>query len=84
MPSQVSRVALATHNFGLYRGYAAKNPAAAFQQALAINDNNRLKNHLLDPVIKVQIESGGLQAAKLGRFSDRPRNAEITPPRVSR
>ncbi|MFL2832811.1 MAG: hypothetical protein ACJ0BK_04280 [Coraliomargaritaceae bacterium] len=49
----------------IYRGYAANNPAAAFQQALAINDNNRLKNHLLDQVIKVQIESGGLQAAKL-------------------
>ena len=48
----------------IYRGYAANNPAAAFQQALAINDN-RLKNHLLDQVIKVQIESGGLQAAKL-------------------
>ena len=29
------------------------------------NNNNRLKNHLLDQVIKVQIESGGLQAAKL-------------------
>ncbi len=49
----------------IYRGYAANNPAAAFQQALAINDNDRLKNHLLDQVIKVQIESGGLQAAKL-------------------
>ena len=49
----------------IYRGYAANNPAAAFQQALAINDNNRLKNQLLDQVIKVQIESGGLQAAKL-------------------
>lgn len=48
----------------IYRGYAANNPAAAFQQALAINDD-RLKNHLLDQVIKVQIESGGLQAAKL-------------------
>ncbi|MBL00436.1 MAG: hypothetical protein CMI34_03380, partial [Opitutales bacterium] len=49
----------------IYRGYAANNPAAAFQQALAINDNNRLKNNLLDQVIRVQIESGGLQAAKL-------------------
>ena len=49
----------------IYRGYAANNPGAAFQQALAINDNNRLKNHLLDQVIRVQIESGGLQAAKL-------------------
>ncbi|MEE2988316.1 MAG: hypothetical protein VX372_01975 [Verrucomicrobiota bacterium] len=49
----------------IYRGFAANNPAAAFQQALAINDNNRLKNQLLDQVIRVQIESGGLQAAKL-------------------
>ena len=49
----------------IYRGYAANNPAAAFQQALAINDNNRLKNNLLNQVIRVQIESGGLQAAKL-------------------
>tara|TARA_X000000950_G_scaffold193889_1_gene233706 strand:- start:490 stop:1830 length:1341 start_codon:yes stop_codon:yes gene_type:complete len=49
----------------IYRGYAANNPAAAFQQALAINDNDRLKNQLLDQVIKVQIESGGLQAAKI-------------------
>ena len=30
-----------------------------------MNDNNRLKNNLLDQVIRVQIESGGLQAAKL-------------------
>ena len=49
----------------IYRGYAANNPAAAFQQALAITDNDRLKNHLLEEVITVQIESGGLQAAKL-------------------
>lgn len=49
----------------IYRGYAANNPAAAFQQALAITDNDRLKNHLLEEVITVQTESGGLQAAKL-------------------
>jgi hypothetical protein len=49
----------------IYRGYAANNPAAAFQQALAITDNDRLKNHLLEEVITVQTESGGLQAAML-------------------
>jgi hypothetical protein len=49
----------------IYRGYAEKNPAAAFQQTLAITDNDRLKNHLLQEVITIQIESGGLQAAKL-------------------
>jgi hypothetical protein len=69
----------------IYRGYAANSPAAAFQQALAINDNDRLKNRLLDQVIKVQIESGGLQAAKLAvDLSGRPRNAEFTPPRAGR
>jgi len=49
----------------IYRGYAANNPQAAFQQALAINDDNRLRNRLLGEVIETQIESGGIQAAKL-------------------
>lgn len=49
----------------IYRGFAASNPAAAFQQALQITDDNRLKNRLLSQVIEVQIETGGLQAAKL-------------------
>ena len=49
----------------IYRGYAANNPQAAFQQALAISDDNRLRNRLLDDVIETQIENGGLQAAKL-------------------
>ncbi len=49
----------------IYRGYAASNPEAAFQQALAISGDNRLRNRLLDDVIEIQIESGGLQAAKL-------------------
>ncbi len=49
----------------IYRGYAANNPSAAFQQALQIQDDNQLKNRLLGVVIETQIESGGLQAAKL-------------------
>lgn len=49
----------------IYRGYAANNPSAAFQQALAIDDDSRLRGRLLGEVIETQIESGGLQAAKL-------------------
>lgn len=49
----------------IYRGYAQNNPEAAFQQALALSGDDRLKNRILDDVIEVQIESGGLQAAKL-------------------
>lgn len=49
----------------LYRGYAQSNPEAAFQQALAISGDDRLRNRLLDDVIETQVENGGLQAAKL-------------------
>lgn len=49
----------------IYRGYAQNNPEAAFQQALAIEGDNRLRDRLLDDVIETQIEFGGLQAAKL-------------------
>lgn len=49
----------------LYRGYAQSNPEAAFQQALAISGDDRLRGRVLDDVIETQIENGGLQAAKL-------------------
>jgi hypothetical protein len=49
----------------IYRGFAESSPAAAFQQALQIQDDNRLRNRLLGEVIETQIESGGLMAAKL-------------------
>jgi hypothetical protein len=49
----------------IYRGYAASNPEAAFQQALSISDDDRLRDRLLGVVIETQIESGGLEAAKL-------------------
>lgn len=49
----------------IYRGYAANNPEAAFQQALSLEGDNRLRNRLLGNVIETQIESGGLMAAKL-------------------
>lgn len=49
----------------IYRGYAASNPEAAFQQALALQDDNRLRGRLLGEVIETQVESGGLMAAKL-------------------
>lgn len=48
----------------IYRGYAANNPDAAFQQALTLDDE-RLRNRLLGDVIETQIESGGLQAAQV-------------------
>lgn len=48
----------------IYRGYAETNPAAAFQQAMLIEDN-RLKTGILEDVIATQIENGGLEAAKL-------------------
>lgn len=60
-PSRTRRSQLAA----LYRGYAQSNPEAAFQEALAISGDNRLRNSLLDEVIETQIENGGLQAAKL-------------------
>ena len=49
----------------IYRGYAASNPEAAFQQALSIDEDNRVKNRLLGEVLEAQIENGGLEAAKL-------------------
>ena len=35
----------------IYRGYAMSNPEAAFQQALNLDEGNRLKNRLLSEVI---------------------------------
>lgn len=49
----------------IFRGYALSNPEAAFQQALTIDENDRLKNRLLSEVLEAQIENGGLEAAKL-------------------
>ncbi|WPJ97671.1 hypothetical protein SH580_08105 [Coraliomargarita algicola] len=49
----------------IYRGYALTNPEAAFQQALTMDENARLKNRLLGEVLEAQIENGGLEAAKL-------------------
>jgi hypothetical protein len=49
----------------IYRGYAASNPEAAFQQALTLEGDHRLRERLLGDVIETQIESGGLMAAKL-------------------
>lgn len=49
----------------IYRGYAGGNPEAAFQQALTLEGDHRLRERLLGDVIETQIESGGLMAAKL-------------------
>jgi hypothetical protein len=49
----------------IYRGYAQNNPEAAFQQALSVSGDDRLRHQLLDDVIETQIEMGGLESAKL-------------------
>lgn len=49
----------------IYEGYAETDPAAAFQQALLIDGDDRLKNRVLGEVIETQIRNGGLNAAKL-------------------
>lgn len=49
----------------IFRGYAATNPQGAFSQALALDENGRLKNRLLGDVIEAQIQSGSLAVAKM-------------------
>ncbi|MEC8332755.1 MAG: hypothetical protein VXZ83_01365, partial [Verrucomicrobiota bacterium] len=49
----------------IYRGYAQSNPEAAFQQAMNTEQDERLRNRLLCDVIEIQVENGGLMAAKL-------------------
>ncbi|TVP79299.1 MAG: hypothetical protein EA353_06470 [Puniceicoccaceae bacterium] len=49
----------------IYRGYAATNPEAAFAQAMSMDENARLKNRLLGEIIETQIQTGGLQAARI-------------------
>lgn len=48
----------------IYRGYAQTNPGAAFQEAMLLDDD-RLKRGILSNVIEIQVENGGLEAAKL-------------------
>ena len=48
----------------IYRGYAQSNPEAAFQQAMNTEQDERLRNRLLGDVIEIQVENGGLMAAK--------------------
>lgn len=57
--------ARSTQLSAIFRGYAATNPQGAFAQALALDENGRLKNRLLGDVIEAQIQSGSLEVAKM-------------------
>lgn len=48
----------------IFEGYAATNPQAAFAQAMALDENPRIKNRLLGDVIEAQIQAGSLEVAK--------------------
>jgi len=48
----------------IYRGYAVNNPQAAFNQALAIENDSRMRDQALNAIISTQVNSGNLQSAK--------------------
>ncbi|NBB80414.1 MAG: hypothetical protein GVY36_13400 [Verrucomicrobia bacterium] len=57
--------ARSTQLTAIFQGYATTNPQAAFAQALALDENMRLKTRLLGEVIEAQIQSGSLEVAKM-------------------
>jgi len=59
-----------------YKGYAEKNPQAAFLSALQLSETNiyegRLKSHIMGQVIRTQVENGQIQEANqnIGQIED--------------
>jgi hypothetical protein len=49
----------------IYEGYAEANPQAAFQEALSLEGDLRLRERILNEVIEVQVEAGQINQARL-------------------
>lgn len=68
----------------IYRGYGQNNPQAAFNSALALSaegrTDQRIRSRALQEIIEVQIENGGLNAARqqIEQLEDEALRARLT------